>query len=82
MSLSRSLSSSRRFLERGLGLAIRRFPVVGSLAAELKMMIADLDLDGVVDVGAHHGEFTEFLRRDVGYAGPVVSFEPVPEAFA
>lgn len=56
--------------------------MAGTLAAELNETIADLDLDGVIDVGGHHGEFTDFLRRSVGYTGPVVSFEPAPEAFA
>jgi FkbM family methyltransferase len=37
--------------------------------------------DCLVDVGANRGQFASAVRR-AGYRGPVVSLEPVPEAFA
>lgn len=38
-------------------------------------------VDCVIDVGAHEGEYAQRLR-DGGYEGQIVSFEPVPRAFA
>lgn len=37
-----------------------------------------LSIDLVIDVGANAGQFRDLLRGQVGYAGPVASFEPVP----
>jgi FkbM family methyltransferase len=46
------------------------------VAALLKAHAADC----LVDVGANRGQFASAIRR-AGYRGPVVSLEPVPEAF-
>ena len=46
------------------------------LAALLEMY----EVDCVLDVGAHVGEFGSALRH-AGYSGPIVSFEPVNEYF-
>ncbi len=37
-----------------------------------------LEIDCVFDVGANDGQFCQFLRHEVGYKGPVISFEPIP----
>lgn len=47
------------------------------VAALLKAHAADC----LVDVGANCGQFASAIRR-AGYRGPMVSLEPVPEAFA
>jgi FkbM family methyltransferase len=39
-----------------------------------------LSIDCVIDVGANHGQFGQWLR-DIGYKGWIVSFEPVRAVF-
>ena len=39
------------------------------------------EVDGVIDVGANRGQYGRRLR-EAGYEGSILSFEPVPEAFA
>ena len=47
-----------------------------SLDRHIRMLFKRLEVDFVIDVGAHSGQFGEMLRRDVGYRGPILSFEP------
>src|SRR4051794_6833275 len=65
---------------RSLGLHIGRFPPVDSLAYHVKTLLRVLEIDVAIDVGAHKGEFADFLR-DIGYHGEIVSFEPVRSSF-
>lgn len=48
----------------------------------LRTLLDDLHIDRVIDVGAHHGEFGAYLRNTVGYAGALVSFEPIAASHA
>jgi len=66
---------------RVVGLHVGRYPPVDSLAYHLRTLLRELEIDCVLDVGAHEGEFAGFLR-DLGYAGEIVSFEPVSASFA
>ncbi|MCW7540546.1 FkbM family methyltransferase [Aquabacterium sp. A7-Y] len=47
--------------------------------SHLRRLLADLEVDCVYDVGAHHGEYVDVLRKS-GYRGLVLSFEPQPLA--
>jgi FkbM family methyltransferase len=50
------------------------------LAEYLQRLFARLRIDCVLDVGAHEGEYHDFLRGACGFAGLIVSFEPNPAA--
>jgi len=50
------------------------------LAEHLKALLERLEVGLVVDIGAHEGQYGTMLRG-LGYAGPIVSFEPVGTAF-
>jgi FkbM family methyltransferase len=46
-------------------------------ALHLRELLARLDIDCVLDVGANAGQYRDFLRDRVLYDGPIISFEPV-----
>lgn len=47
------------------------------LALHLGELLARLEIDCVLDVGANVGQYRDFLREKVLYDGTIVSFEPV-----
>lgn len=47
------------------------------LATHLNQLFAEFGIDCVLDVGANVGQYHDFLRNQVLYHGPIVSFEPV-----
>src|SRR5262245_14521471 len=63
-----------------LGLHIGRFPPVDSLGYHLQVLFRELRIDCVLDVGAHVGEYAQFLR-DIKYRGEIISFEPVKASY-
>jgi FkbM family methyltransferase len=66
---------------RRMGLAVTRYPPPGSLARHLRTLFQRLDINCVLDVGAHTGGYARTLRNEVGFHGQIVSFEPASESF-
>jgi FkbM family methyltransferase len=64
-----------------LGLRLCRKGRVGPLleADVLDKLLRYFQIDCVFDVGANQGQYAGKLRERLGFNGPIVSFEPVPE---
>jgi len=69
-----------RWLATRLGIAGRQHQY-GEIVA-LRRFIAHFGIDCVIDVGANAGQYATMLRRDVGFRGAIVSFEPNPQVHA
>jgi FkbM family methyltransferase len=72
----------KRLLKRGLrilGWQVSRYGPVSSPEAQLASLLRWKGIDVVLDVGANAGQFARSLR-DIGYAGWIVSFEPLSQA--
>lgn len=63
-----------------VGYDLVRYPNPVSIGEKLKHILSGGSITCVVDVGANVGQFAAGLRRS-GYAGPIVSFEPVQAHF-
>lgn len=74
----RELSS--RWLGLRLALAGRHFQFPEIKA--LRQVVAAFDVDCIFDVGANQGQYATLLRKDVGFSGTILSFEPNPDALA
>jgi FkbM family methyltransferase len=78
------LGLARRIFERALDVQIIPAGTV-ALAFEwehLRRFFRHFAVDCVFDVGANLGQYATMLRRRVGYRGPIISYEPVPEVAA
>jgi len=78
--VARLLKKSVQGTMRRLGYQFVRFPAPESYDFQIGRYLRNLDVNLVLDVGAHEGEFYTQLRR-AGYTGRIASFEPVPASF-
>ncbi|MDI1297309.1 MAG: FkbM family methyltransferase [bacterium] len=71
---------SDRLLAVRLALAgrVHQYPEIQAL----KRFLAAFDVDCVFDVGANRGQYATTLRKDAGFTGTILSFEPNPDIFA
>ena len=48
----------------------------------LRRFLSAFAVDCMFDVGANRGQYAAMLRKDVGFSGTILSFEPNPDIFA
>lgn len=70
----------RRLLWK-VGYDVGRFTPASHPIARRKRLLATYGIDTVLDVGANAGQFATELRKDMGYGGRILSFEPLGAAF-
>ena len=75
-SLAKAALNSILGLARRFGVYVTRDPDWMVYETHLRRILSTLRINCVLDVGAFHGDFARLLRR-IGYAGLIVSFEPV-----
>jgi FkbM family methyltransferase len=71
-----------RHVIRGMGYDIVKWHPMPTDVAARKRLLDGFGIDVVLDVGANAGQFALSLRESIGYRGEIVSFEPLPDAFA
>jgi len=70
-----------RGLARRMGYELRQYTPLRSFAAARQDLLERRGVDVVLDVGANAGQYGTMLR-ELGFAGRLVSLEPVAEAYA
>ncbi len=81
MSLREVLFDKLKSVAQNFGVYVSRFPPPQSKERLLKDFLARSRINCVLDVGAFVGNYVLELRQ-IGYEGRIISFEPVPDAFA
>lgn len=75
----------QRFVRRVLqqcGFDISRYRPDTHHVARYRKLLRDMEISDILDVGANSGQFGAMLRRDAGFQGNIVSFEPLSTAHA
>jgi FkbM family methyltransferase len=73
------MMGAMRKMLRGMGFDIVRYPPLHSHSGRMKRLFDFYKVNMVIDVGANKGQFGQSLR-ELGYQGPIVSFEPLSDA--
>ena len=66
---------------RTLGFDLERFQPATSRVAQQRAMLTHHGINLILDVGANVGQYGVELRREIGYGGRIVSFEPMKGAY-
>lgn len=80
-SFRRRVAGSINFALRPLGLELHsrwRLPQLAQVEF-MRRVFSEWGITGVIDAGANAGQFFHFVRNEVGFSGPVLSIEPLPE---
>ena len=52
-----------------------------TLIRRMKRTIKEYNIDCIIDVGANIGQYKDSMRKEVGFKGLIISYEPDPECF-
>ncbi|MDO7837337.1 FkbM family methyltransferase [Sphingobium sp. HBC34] len=74
----RELSDRRLALSLALAGRVHQYPEVQAL----RRFLSTFAVDCLFDVGANRGQYAIMARKDAGYKGLILSFEPNPAVFA
>jgi FkbM family methyltransferase len=77
----KTFKRSAKQLARQVGLDVRKLDPLASEHSRLALLLAANQIDLVLDIGANAGQWARDLRH-AGYAGEMISFEPLSQAHA
>lgn len=73
----RELADRKLALRLALAGRVHQYPEIQAL----KRFLSAFSVDCLFDVGANRGQYATMLRKDAGYKGLILSFEPNPDVF-